>query len=503
MKLPLLRPVAYPDDGAIPLDFAGRGRSPILESSERGAFGGGHSFVLWEPFWTMRFDFATGWESEAGPSARHLPADPFEGLEAALARCPLAGEPEGRPAFTGGAVGYFSYELASALERLPQLALRRTAVPASRWAIGDVVLLLDHARRRAVLASHGWPASGPARLLRAAERLAAASDAWQRALASAATAASAAPAPVSGPPDAPDPAGDLDQALGHGLVASLDAAEYASRFRRLHRYLEEGHVYQANLSLAFRAEHAVDANRLYDSLRRVNRAPYAAFLPGVEADVLSASPELFLSRRGSHLVTRPIKGTRPRGGDAADDARLAAELCASAKDLAEHVMIVDVHRNDLGRVARYGTVRVTDRWALESFASVHHLTSTVEAEARSGLRPLDPVRAAFPAGSITGAPKVRAMEILAELEPHARGVYTGALGWIAPGGDCELAVAIRTLTVTPNGVEFPAGGGIVLDSTAGAEYEEAWVKARALWAAVRAASAERHPAVATPSLATP
>jgi para-aminobenzoate synthetase component 1 len=200
--------------------------------------------------------------------------------------------------------------------------------------------------------------------------------------------------------------------------------------------------------------------------------------------VVSASPELFLARRGSRLVSRPIKGTRRRGQTPAEDAALARELLESAKDRAEHVMIVDVHRNDLGRVARFGSVQVEQPWALESFATVHHLTSTIVADERDGTAPLDAVRAAFPAGSITGAPKIRAMEVLADLEPHTRGVYTGAIGWIGDHGDFDLSVAIRTATLRGDRVEFPAGGGIVLDSDPDSEYREVWEKARGLWAAI-------------------
>lgn len=487
MKLPLLQEVAYPPEGAIPPALADAGRSPLLESGVRDLAGGRWSFALWEPFACLEWDFTTGWRGARESGLGELPEGPFDGLEAVLAR--WAGpRGEGAPAappaamspFRGGAIGWFAYELAAVLERLPELRARALPVPAARWFVGDVTVAIDHRRRTATVISQGWPAEGGARARRAAERLEAACEAWRRAL--------AAPPELTPPPPRAAVLA-LEAARAQGLTASLDAAEYASRFRRLHAYLEAGHIYQANLSLAFRAPCAAPASRLYAALARRQPVPYGAFLPGAEAAVLSASPELFLARRGAHLVTRPIKGTRARGATPAEDARLAAELVASAKDLAEHVMIVDVHRNDLGRVARYGSVRVAAPWVLERFASVHHLTSTIEAEVRPGLAPLDPLRAAFPAGSITGAPKVRAMEVLAELEPHARGAYTGALGWIAPGGDCELAVAIRTLTVTPAGAEFPAGGGIVLDSTAEGEYEEAWLKARFLWAAIREAEA--------------
>ena len=491
MKLPLFQEISYPTAGVLPTAFAGDGRSVLLESAERAIGGGRYSYLLWDPFWTIRWGFDTGWRSESGPSARSLPDDPWAGVEAALTACPVDDLLGGSPAvgneaplapFAGGAAGYFGYELAATLETLPELARRATAAPPARWALGDVVVALDHAERRAFLVSHGWPAAGRSRERRAHERSEEAAAAWSAAL--------AADPPAQPPlPERREDDPSLASALAAGLRVSLSYPEYASRFARLHAYLEEGHVYQANLSLAFRAEVSLPTTALYEAMRRQNPAPYAACLPGQEASVLSASPELFLRRRGSHLVTRPIKGTRPRGATPAEDQQLAEELRQSAKDHAEHVMIVDVHRNDLGRVARFGSVQVPEPWVLESFASVHHLTSTIEAELLPGKRLLDAVRAAFPAGSITGAPKVRAMEILADLEPHARGPYTGALGWIAPGGDFDLAVGIRTLTHTENAVEFPAGGGIVLDSTPEREYEEAWDKARATWRAVCAAAA--------------
>src|SRR5262249_44900014 len=225
------------------------------------------------------------------------------------------------------------------------------------------------------------------------------------------------------------------------------------------------------------------SHALFRALREMNPAPRAALLDGEEFSVISASPELFLSRRGSRLVTRPIKGTRRRGKDPAEDIALAQELTMSPKDRAEHVMIVDVHRNDLGRVSRYGPGAAEAPWAPESSATVHHLPSPVVADEEPGQPPLEAIRAAFPAGSITGAPKVRAMEVLAELEPHARGVYTGAVGWIGDDGDFDLSGAIRTATLRDDRVVFPAGGGIVLDSAVAAEDREAGGEASALGAA--------------------
>jgi para-aminobenzoate synthetase component 1 len=272
------------------------------------------------------------------------------------------------------------------------------------------------------------------------------------------------------------------------LHSNLDDAGYARAFDRLQEYLRAGDLYQANLTRRFDAPCALDAPALYARLRRAAPAPYACLLDDPGRAVVSASPELFLAGRGDRLVTRPIKGTRPRDPDPARDAALAAELLASEKDRAEHVMIVDVHRNDLGRVCEFGSVRVTALAAHEAFPTVHHLTSTIE-----GRRADDPARrggpwpailAAFPAGSISGAPKGRACEVIEELEPTRRALYCGALGWWDLGGDFALNVAIRTILLAGGTATFQSGGGIVIDSKVELEAAETWNTARALHAAV-------------------
>jgi para-aminobenzoate synthetase component 1 len=237
-----------------------------------------------------------------------------------------------------------------------------------------------------------------------------------------------------------------------------------------------------NLSQRFHAPAPNDPFATYYALRAHSPAPFGAYLNLPEAQVLSNSPELFLhfEPQTRRVVTRPIKGTRPRGHSRAEDRRLAAELFASEKDRAENVMIVDLERNDLGRVAEIGSVAVTGLWALESYANVHHLTSTVEACLRDGLEAVDLLRAAFPGGSITGAPKVRAMEIIDELEPTARSVYTGAIGRFGFDGSLDLNIAIRTVLVTGGHAYFQAGGGIVADSDPDAEYEETLHKAASM-----------------------
>jgi para-aminobenzoate synthetase component 1 len=272
--------------------------------------------------------------------------------------------------------------------------------------------------------------------------------------------------------------------------SNFDPEAYKRIVQRVRDYIVAGDVYQVNISQRFSLPLADDPFDAYLRLRGRNPAPFAAYISMPEARVLSASPERFLSfdpaTRG--VQTRPIKGTRPRGRTAAEDEALAAELLRSAKDRAENVMIVDLERNDLGRVAVIGSVRVTELAALETFPTVFHLTSTVEATLREDRDLVDLLLAAFPGGSITGAPKIRAMEIIDELEPAARGVYTGAIGYIGFDGTMDLNIAIRTIVVKDGVAYFQAGGGIVADSDPEMEYQETLHKAWALAGAVAGAS---------------
>jgi para-aminobenzoate synthetase component 1 len=489
MRGRLVEEISFPSNGFLPTASAAGSNAVWLESQERATGGDRWSFLAWDPQRVLEWTPRGGWISRRGSSARELVRDPWRGLEQAIAFEPAGHEEEQArgdlPPFRGGAVGYFAYELATTTERLPALELRDPAVPMARWAMADVVFALDHQMQRAFVCSSGRPEHGRDAGRRAHERLESARAWWRDALVRESAHAERPGAhPATGRPAI---LGDLPP-LAERFEASLDRAEYGRRFARLHDYLVAGDLYQANLTVSFSAGRELEPAALFRALRETSPAPRAALLAGEAFSVVSASPELFLARRGRRLVTRPIKGTRRRGRDVAQDEALARELVASPKDMAEHVMIVDVHRNDLGRVSRFGSVRVPAPWALESFATVHHLTSTIVSEEEPGLPPLESVRAAFPAGSITGAPKVRAMEVLAELEPHARGVYTGAVGWIGDDGDFDLSVAIRTATLRDDRVTFPAGGGIVLDSDVDAEYREAWEKARGLWAAIETAA---------------
>ncbi len=252
---------------------------------------------------------------------------------------------------------------------------------------------------------------------------------------------------------------------------------FLAAVRRAKEYIAAGDIYQVNLSQRFQCEVTADAPEIYLALRETNPAPYAAYLDIGDAQILSSSPECFLKMTDRHVVTRPIKGTRPRSAD-------PTELLRSPKDNAELLMITDLERNDLGKVCEFGSVRVTELQRVETYATVHHLVSTVTGTLRADVSHVDCVAACFPGGSITGAPKIRAMEIIDELEPHARGVYCGAIGYFGPGGQSEFNIAIRTVVLQDGRATFHAGAGIVADSVPETEYEETLAKAQGIFHAL-------------------
>lgn len=399
----------------------------------------------------------------------------WSGLVGAGGLVPSAEESgDALPPFRGGFAVALSYDAVRLHPSFRAHWIDR-AVNDRPWPLLDLRLYgavgaVDHASGRGfwLAPAHPFFADPPEARLEAASALA------MQALA----AAPADDEPVDPAPASRPPPGVLHSNLGDD--------EYARAFDRLQEYLRAGDLYQANLTRRFDAPCTLDAPALYARLRRAAPAPYAALLDDAEQAVVSASPELFLAGRGDRLVTRPIKGTRPRDRDPARDAALAAELLASGKDRAEHVMIVDVHRNDLGRVCEFGSVQVTALAAHEAFPTVHHLTSTIEGRRAGGPGggPWPAILAAFPAGSISGAPKGRACEVIEELEPTRRALYCGALGWWDLGGDFALNVAIRTILLAGGTATFQSGGGIVIDSKVELEAAETWNKARALHAAV-------------------
>jgi len=432
-------------------------REPFLLDGGRDFEGQGrYSFAGCNPFATLRSKNGTI-SLHAAHAERTWQGDPFHAVRALL-------EPYGRDRteapvpFCGGAVGYLSYDLCHHVERLPRTTIDDLQFPDLALGLYDTTIAWDNQEGKAWVCALDVPGRPPAQ--EGAEAL--------REL-------------VCAPCKAPtEPAGPC----GGDTRSNFTREDYVAAVARAREYIAAGDIFQVNLSQRFSARLDVHPWQLYLRSRRINPAPFAAYLGFADGVVASASPERFLRVNGRQVETRPIKGTRPRGTTPEADARLAEELLASEKDRAELVMIVDLERNDLGRVCSYGTVRVPELLRLESYATVHHLVSTVVGRLHEGRDVMDLLRATFPGGSITGAPKVRSMEIIDELEPTQRGVYTGSIGWIGFDGDLDLNIVIRTFLMKDGGAHWQVGGGIVADSDPEAEYEETLTKGVALRRAV-------------------
>ncbi|MCD4699837.1 MAG: aminodeoxychorismate synthase component I [Phycisphaerae bacterium] len=366
-----------------------------------------------------------------------------------------------------GWIGYIGYEFCRHLERLPGRAERDTSLPDLHLAFYDATAVYDGLEKRWTLT---WLAfDEPNRKGReSAEML-------RKMLESACEG-------TQTPRACANPQTERDKALK--ASSNFSPEEYRRTVARCIDYIAAGDIFQVNLSQRFTVANAPPATAIYKALRQRNPAWYSAMLLFDDSAVISSSPELFMRVRGREVLTRPIKGTRRRTGRADEDEAAAAELLASEKDNAELAMIIDLLRNDLGRLCRYGSVRVVNRRELETHPTVFHLVGSVVGELRDGVEVADLLAATFPGGSITGAPKIRAMEIIDETEPVARGVYTGSIGHIGADGNCELNIAIRTIVWDRGKAHVQVGGGIVADSTPEGEYTETLDKARAILEAI-------------------
>jgi para-aminobenzoate synthetase component I len=413
---------------------------------------GRFSFVGCEPFLTVHSRGRAVWVN-----SEKVGRNPFTVLRRLLKehRCRPIDSPI---PFNGGAVGYFGYDLRRFVERLPETAVDDIPIPEMHFAFYDTVAAFDHHEEKWAITGVDVGADG------AAER--------REQLAEA----------IGSAPELPE----FRTVTATGLRSSFERNDYLAALRRVIEYIAAGDIFQANLSQRFEARTDATPLELYAALRRVNPAPFAAYLPLEDGSaVLSSSPERYLKVVDRRVETRPIKGTRPRrAGDEAFNAKMRDELLASAKDRAELTMIVDLERNDLGRVCSYGSVQVTEPIVLEEYPTVYHLASTVEGDLHRGHDVISLVKASFPGGSITGAPKVRAMEIIDELEPTRRSVYTGNIGYIGFDGTTDLNIAIRTMILAQGKAYLQAGGGIVADSVPEAEYQETLDKARAMFQAL-------------------
>jgi len=438
------------------------------------------SFLGGEPFLVMssrgsEITLIRGWEHEV----QH--GNPFDAMSKLLGMYKLDHYPAPVP-FLGGAVGYFSYDLCHFIERLPSTAIDDLKLPESYFAFYDAIMAFDHLEGRAYLVATGFPEMEERQRLRRARMRLEEMKAWLYA---------ASPSQEASLP--------RRERLGEGefqpiqenrrvlLKSNFTPEEYIKAVDRVREYIAAGDVFQVNLSQRFEADLKIPPYELYKRLRMVNPAPFASYLNFQGVTIVSASPERFLKVQGDLVETRPIKGTRPRGRDPVEDERLAQELTHSTKDRAENVMIVDLERNDLGRVCRYGTVKVAELAILETFPTVFHLTSTVVGRLRRGKSNIDLLKATFPGGSITGAPKVRAMEIIDELESTKRSVYTGSIGYLSFNEDMDINIVIRTFLIKEGKAYFQVGGGIIYDSDSEAEYMETLDKAKALIRALQLA----------------
>jgi para-aminobenzoate synthetase component 1 len=451
----------------------------FLDSASSGSRFGRYSFVTADPVAVVRsrgtdvecLDRLTG-------ASRTITGDPLGVLRELMT--PHKGDAvPGLPPFQGGAAGYVAYDWGLTLERLPAPRYDDLGLPDLVLGLYDWVIAWDHDTSRAWLVSTGIPERNDgARHARAASRAASMKQRLG--------------ARDSGLGVRDSPLGMRERApsfvvergwwnASFQLRSSFPREGYLAAVRRVRDYIFAGDIFQANLSQRFEAALDESAWSFYRRLRQRNAAPFAAFLDFPEVTVVSASPERFLRVDAhGHVETRPIKGTRPRGFGPEHDAALGQALAESAKDRAENLMIVDLMRNDLSRVCAPNSVRVSELFSLEHYATVHHLVSTVVGRLSPGRDAIDLLRAAFPGGSITGAPKLRAMEIIAELESSRRGVYCGSIGYWSVTGDLDTNIAIRTAVVQDGRVYFSAGGGIVADSNPEQEYLETLDKARAM-----------------------
>ncbi|WP_246017874.1 anthranilate synthase component I family protein [Mesobacillus subterraneus] len=368
-------------------------------------------------------------------------------------------EVEGLPDFQGGAIGYLSYDYARYIEKLPSIAKDDSGIPEVYFQLFLEWFVFDHHTETLWIMA----LTEPGEEKQAEEKLADWKERWEK--------------------DVPAQASNLDKPAADHLDVSMNEAEFMEAVERVQQYISQGDVFQVNLSVRQSKPIETEALEVYRQLRKLNPSPYMGYLHTPDFQLVSGSPELLAKVKGSEVSTRPIAGTRSRGATDEEDLKLANELINNEKERAEHVMLVDLERNDLGRVCKYGTVEVNEFMVIEKYSHVMHIVSNVRGELAEGETWFDVVNAVFPGGTITGAPKVRTMEIIEELEPVRRGPYTGSLGWFGFNGNMELNIIIRTMLVKDGMAHVQAGAGVVIDSIPANEYKESLKKAIALWKA--------------------
>ena len=442
----------------------------LLESVEGGEKWGRYSFLGTEPARVVRVRGNTlEIETPGAAPVRRTVDDPFEALRSILAEyrpVPVSGLPR----FAGGAVGHIGYDMVRCFERLPATATDDLGLPDACLLLAETLLVFDNVAQKIKVVSHAD--------LRDGVSPEAAYDA-------AVARIDALVARLASEPTEPPPV----EAVPGEVTSNFTEAAYEAIVERAKEYIRAGDVIQVVLAQRFELPLAAPPFNVYRCLRTVNPSPYMFFLTLGDHALAGASPEVMVRVEDGEITLRPLAGTRPRGTVEREDSALAAELAADPKELAEHVMLLDLGRNDVGRVARTGTVEVTERFVIERYSHVMHLVSNVRGAMAPGADCFDAFRATFPAGTLTGAPKIRAMEIIEELEPVRRGVYGGAVGYFAFSGAMDTAITIRFVLCRAGRVYIQAGAGIVADSDPEAEHRECVNKARAMIQAVRLAEA--------------
>jgi aminodeoxychorismate synthase component I len=467
--------LSIPSRGKRPLDLYERIASPsqpsfLLESGKGQTTDTAYSFMGSGPVSTVSLPARLN-----GTPAE----DPFESLRQGIGKPGIEQTPD-LPPFFGGAVGCFSYDFARRFETLPSIAADDLSFPDVRFAFYELVAAVDHRANRVQIlfcpSTERFMGESREKLYREGlDRLAE----WEARL------------------NAPAPARELGAVAPLSFTPEQTKDAYLDRVRRVQSYIAAGDIYQANLSHRFAADlplrHGSGSERLryeqllYRQLRNVNPSPFSGLLRFDDFSLISSSPERLVRLNGRQAQTRPIAGTRPRGSDIDADRRLVGELLASHKERAEHVMLVDLERNDLGRVCEFGSVHVDEFMAVEQYSHVSHIVSNVSGVLRREATPFDLIKATFPGGTITGVPKIRCMEIIEELEPVRRGLYTGSFGYIGWNGDLDLNIIIRTLVLAGSKGYLQVGAGIVADSDPAKEYEETLHKAEAFFSSFRRA----------------
>jgi anthranilate synthase component 1 len=473
-------PIAYrfiddietPASAFLKLRAAFGGHCFLLESAEQGRFGR-YSFLGFRPRVELLWSDGTLTElGDRGPADRDVD-DPYRAVAERLAGYTVA-EPEKLPPFGGGAVGFFGYDLVRTVERLGPPNPDPLGLPDLALMLCELMLAFDHLKHEVTMLAYAVVAD-PDEVPAAHARAAALIDEAREALRG----------PVPRTPRDP-----IDGDPAAQLASNLTREQFEETVERIIEYIRAGDAYQVVPSQRFSGPCPVEAFSIYRGLRTINPSPYMYFLDFGEFEIAGASPEPLVKVSGRRVESRPIAGTYPRGASEEEDRRRAEELLADPKERAEHVMLVDLARNDLGRVCEHGSVAVDELMAVETYSHVLHIVSQVSGRLREGLGALDVLRAALPAGTLSGAPKVRAMEIIDELEPHKRCSYGGAIGYLSFTGDLDTAIHIRTAVVKDGLVHIQAGGGTVADARPAREYAESLNKAEAMFEAIRLAAAQ-------------